>query len=192
MRDDWLESLRKESNEESLHRLWQEIRQYLHFLASRSLDRSLASKVDASDIAQHSLLEMQNDFHRFKGTTKEELKAWLERLVLHNVRDSSRKYIQSEKRNVRREKVFSDSDRDPLPAQSPSASEVYIKQESDINLAIALNRLPTSIRQLVELRFRRGLSVSQIALLMNISEYKVRSQVDQAITLLRRELTDLE
>ncbi len=192
MRDDWLELLRKENDEESLLHLWQEIRKYLRFLASRSLDRSLASKVDASDVAQLSLLELQNDFHRFKGTSKEELKAWLERLVLHNVRDCSRRYVQSEKRNVRREKVFSDSDRDPLPAKSPSASEMYIKRESDANLAIALNRLPTSIRQLVELRFRRGLSVSQIALSMNISEYKVRSEIDKAITMLRRELTDLD
>jgi RNA polymerase sigma-70 factor (subfamily 1) len=192
MSDNWLESLRKETDAQALFQLWQDIRKYLHYLASRSLDQSLASKVDASDIAQHSLIEMQCDFHRFQGNSDAELKVWLERLVLHNVKDTSRRFIQSEKRNIRREKTFHDGDRDPLTDDTQSPSDIFVREESDVRLSIALNRLPSSLRQLIEMKYRNGLSISRIAILTNSTDYKVGNQIDKAISTLRRELADLE
>ena len=78
-------------------------RNYMLLIATREVQPDLRAKVSPSDLVQETCVQAQQHFGRFRGTTKQELVAWL-RGILHNrVKKAERKFRAAAKRNVGRE-----------------------------------------------------------------------------------------
>src|SRR5436305_5046457 len=100
--DAWLAAARGGS-EEALGQALQACRFYLLLIAERELDPGVRAKGGASDLVQQTFLEAQQDFGRFGGTSGQELRVWLRRLLLNNLANFERHYRQTAKRQSDRE-----------------------------------------------------------------------------------------
>src|SRR5689334_9972806 len=78
-------------------------RAYLLHVAEHELDRGLRAKGGASDLVQQTFLEAQKDFPRFAGTSEAELLAWLRRMLLNNIANFRRQWVDTAKRAANRE-----------------------------------------------------------------------------------------
>src|SRR5262249_2943096 len=88
---------------EALGRLLEACRPYLLLVANEKMQSGLQGKVGASDVVQETFLEALRDFQRFQGSTEEELRAWLRRILLNNLADLAIHYAGTAKRDVARE-----------------------------------------------------------------------------------------
>ena len=55
----------------------EECRNYLLLIANRELGSSIQAKIGASDLVHESLLQGQQAFRRFQGTSRHDVMAWL-------------------------------------------------------------------------------------------------------------------
>lgn len=78
-------------------------RNYVRLLARSQLESGLQAKVDASDIAQQTLVEAWRDIHAFHGATTRELLAWLKQIVARNAIDAARFHKLAARRTLKRE-----------------------------------------------------------------------------------------
>ncbi len=95
----WSELLQsaREGDDSALNQIWKELRSYLLMVAHQRLDAGLKGKMDASDVVQQSLMEAHRDFSEFRGQSEGEIKAWVCKLVVHNLADAGRRFRQSQK-----------------------------------------------------------------------------------------------
>src|SRR5262249_26022430 len=101
----WLAAARAGSHE-ALGRALEICRGYLLLGAERQLGTDLRAKGGASDLVQETFLEAQRDFVQFQGTSEEELRAWLQRLLLNNLGNFARRYRATHCREVGREQAL--------------------------------------------------------------------------------------
>jgi RNA polymerase sigma-70 factor (ECF subfamily) len=154
---------------EARGRLLEAYRSYLTLLARVQLGRHVQSKVDPSDLVQEAFLEAHRDFRQFRGQTEAELRAWLRRLLVHNLANQIRRY-RTQQRDVRLEQQLAlelDQSSQALergliaPDSSPSARAA--RREEGLRLAEALERLPAEAREVLLLRHFQGLTFPAIA-----------------------------
>src|SRR6516162_1458127 len=142
----WLAAARAGSPE-ALGQVLETFRAYLLLVADRELDPEVRVKGGASDLVQDTFLEAQRDFERFQGTSAEELRAWLRRVLLNNVANFTRQFRQRAKRLVEREVPLeaggSSHERGAgLAADISSPSGQAVAREQAEALAQAMDRLP--------------------------------------------------
>jgi RNA polymerase sigma-70 factor (ECF subfamily) len=177
---------------EALGRALEACRQYLLVVADRQLDADLRSKGGASDLVQETFLEAQRDFARFRGSSPDELRAWLRQVLLNNVWAFSRRFRATGKREVGREVALLDDGGTvgigcELAGSSVSPSGVAIEHEEALALRRALERLPAEHRRVVVLRFEEGRSFEEIGRLTDRSPDAVRKVWSRAMERLRQE-----
>lgn len=174
---------------DAINRVWQSMRSYLLLIAQQGLGENLAAKVDPSDIVQGSLLEAQRDFSRFSGESEEELKAWLRRLVQHNLIDCSRRFQGAQSRDVHRERAFNGStELRMIDRRQPTASAMVLRQETQQELRQAVARLSRDQQVVIEMRHRQGLGYGEISQRLGITEEAARKRWARAIYQLRKEM----
>lgn len=182
---------------ECREQLFELCRKYLGFAARAQVESWLKVKVDASDLVQQTMLEAHRDFDRFKGGSEGELLAWLRRILLHNVADFIRHYRGTAKRQVCREVPF----RDPADtgmrggAPEPAAagetpSQHLLRQDNQLRVAEALEKLPADYQEVVLLRNLQRLPFSEVAELMGRSRPAVQMLWKRAIDKLRQVMED--
>jgi RNA polymerase sigma-70 factor, ECF subfamily len=163
----WLSEARAGSRE-ALGRALDACRGQLLWLASRLVRPELRRKSGASDLVQESLLEAQRDFARFHGASEPELRAWLQRILLNNLKNLSRRFRGSLKRDVGRE-VSLEGDGEAgrsgglLAAPRPSPSSEARRGEEAEALERAIDSLPPHYREVIISRYREGRSFEDIA-----------------------------
>ena len=161
------------------------VRDYLLLIANSGLGTRLQSKFDASDVVQYSMLDAQRGIANFQGSSEAEIRQWLKKIVIHNLTDEARKYTHTGSRNVHREVSI----HSPSVALQPSYDETpswhFRRQELDLKLMHAVQRLPWRQRFVVEARHRFGYSYSQIASQLRISEGATRKLWSRAAKQLR-------
>lgn len=177
----------------ALGRLLDECRQYLLIVAERELEGDLRAKAGASDLVQESLLEAQQAFDRFQGTTQEALLAWTRKILLRNVADFRRRYRQTERRHVRREVSLAHtaSLQDVsarLAAADTSPSGQAIRKENVESVRQAIGRLPAEYRQVIDLRHGQQLTFSDVGRAMGRSADAARMLWWRAFERLAEEL----
>src|SRR5581483_10881364 len=79
-------------------------RPYLLRIANQELDTDLQAKVAPSDLVQETCLEAQRDFRQFRGSSEQELRAWLRQVLLHNLCHLRQRFA-TERRAVTREQA---------------------------------------------------------------------------------------
>jgi RNA polymerase sigma-70 factor (ECF subfamily) len=152
----------------------QRYRNYLRVVAEARLDYRLRGQIDASDLVQQTLLQAHLAWHQYRGSSDEELVAWLRRILLrqillrqmlHLMRD-----LQREKREVRRERSLQDAIGNStqrleawLAIDQASPSQRVMQVERAVAIAQAVQSLPDAQRNAVILYYWQGLTLSQIA-----------------------------
>jgi RNA polymerase sigma-70 factor (ECF subfamily) len=188
--ENWIEGARAGSSED-LGRIAETYRAYLLLIANRELDGRLRGKVGASDLVQETLLQAQMKFDQFRGGNENELLGWL-RTILHNqLIDTSRRYLDADKRQVGRERTLTAGDNSgalPMPARAPSPRAELIGREESEALARALERLPEEYRQVILLRSWERFSFAEVGQRMNRSEAAAGKLWARAIERLQQEL----
>ena len=165
----------------ALERLFEVCRNYVAVVAQAQAESWLRAKVDASDIAQQTLLEAYRDFARFEGLTKAEWLAWLRRILARNVTDFVRQFSGTAKRQIDREVKLrqtegASSANDCFdPADSAlSPSQELLARERELMVADAMARLAPDHREVVLLRNLQQLDFEEVARRMNRSRPAVQ------------------
>ncbi len=174
----------------ALGQLCELFRGQLMEVAQRQLSADVQSKLGASDIVQQSFLEAQRDLPLFTGRTESDFRAWVRRIVEHNLLDVTRLFRSTQRRDTAREKPleFTD-DIDRIHHSQKTASSLIRRKETDEELLRAIAHLPAKNQRVVELRHRRGLSHAQIAAELGISEVASRKLWSRTVEQLREMLT---
>src|SRR5262245_60413606 len=187
----WIGEARAGSGE-ALGQALEACRAYLYLIAQKELDPDLLAKGSASDLVQETFVEAQRDFGQFRGTTDDEWRAWLRRLLLNNVANFTRRY-RTEKRQLGREVALdpggSSAERGGgLAADLPSPSGAALEHEQAERLRQALARLPEDYRQVIVLRYQEDLPFEEVARRLGRSSAAARTLWSRAIRRLRQEM----
>lgn len=179
----------REGDDVALNEIWQQLRAYLLIFADQRLDDGLKGKLDASDIVQQSLLEAHRDFDAFRGQTEGELKSWISRLVVHNLSDATRRFRQTQQRSVAKEVAWTGESELSAAKHQTSASSLVRRRETDDELQRAVATLPERSQQILELRHRMGLSHTQVAQELGMTEIAARKLWSRIVEELQERLS---
>jgi RNA polymerase sigma-70 factor (ECF subfamily) len=188
----WLVQARAGSPE-ALGQLLQACRTYLLLIARQELDADLRAKGSASDLVQETFLEAQRDFDQFRGETEAELVAWLRQLLLHNLRDFTKRFARTGKRELVREvsleEVRGNGELGLLfSSDSASPREKLVQQERAERVRRALDRLPADYRHVLLLRYTEERSFEEIGERMQRSANAARKLWLRALERMELEL----
>jgi len=176
-------------DDEAFGEICDRLTEYLLLTASSRLGGGLSAKLGASDIVQQTLLEAQQDFTDFRGTSENEFRAWLVRLVQHNLIDSTRHFQKAAKRDTSREIALGMGDvEDTCPGSPKTASSIVRRLETDDELLRAVARLTARRRRIIDLRHWQGLSFAEIGKQLEVTEAAARNLWMRAVAELRKTL----
>jgi RNA polymerase sigma-70 factor (ECF subfamily) len=147
------------------------VREYLRWVAERTLDSSLTAKLGASDVVQETLIEAHRRAPTYRGHCLAQLRAWLESILKHRIAREKR-FLRAAKRDARRETTLTpDGSRQTIdPADSgASPSGQFMRRELMDALVVAIDRLPEHYRQVVRLRHEERWTFEQIGAELNVS-----------------------
>ncbi len=179
---------------------WEEFRPYLAVLASVLIQkdemvRSLASKIDADDIVQETLLKAWQNREKFKGAAKGECLAWL-RSILSNVLVDHIRTFLSAKRNVKLE-VRINLDQTSrnleswLVARDPVTPSTRMGREEEMRLLCdAIMRLRPVAKSIILARHIEGLTLNQIAARLSKKRETVAKAWSRAVRQLHEMMAD--
>jgi len=169
-------------------------RDYLCLLARLQLSPRLQAKLDASDIVQQAILEAHQCRAQFRGQSEAEWLAWLRAILAHTLAAAGR-HFSTEGRDVGRERSLeAELQRSSsrleclLVADHTSPSERASRYEELVRLAQAMAHLPEDQRQVIELHHLKGLSVAEVAMLMDRSRPAVVGLLFRGLNRLREML----
>jgi RNA polymerase sigma-70 factor (ECF subfamily) len=143
-------------------------RPYLRLSAGRRLPRVVQKRVDASDIAQQTLIDAVRGLDDFRGRTEPEFTAWMMRLLERNLLQSLRNHTLG-KRDVRLEQNWTDESGSAqmvwhsLAGSGSSPESRVLHGETALQLAAVLDKLPADQRTAVEMRYIAHKSLQEIA-----------------------------
>jgi len=160
------------------------------------IDPRLRRDCDASDIVQTVLLRAHQGEADFRGTTREELAAWLRKILANTLSDTLRDRLR-DRRDIRRE-VDLDKALDAsslhlaacAASREPSPSSILHDKEDALGLAEALAQLPEPQRDAVTLKHLEGRSLVEVANLMGRSPASVASLLRRGLANLRELLEE--
>jgi RNA polymerase sigma-70 factor (ECF subfamily) len=184
----WLRAARA-GHGSALGQLLESFRQYLALVAQRALGKDLRGKLSGSDLVQQTFLDAQNAWPQFAGTTPAELLAWLERILLHNVADTGRRYRQRGKRRLSLEVPFADAAAGAAALVDPSTpSANAVAREEAERLGRALQRLSPLNQRVILLRNYEKRSFEDIGNHLGRSTAAAKKLWARAVVKLSREL----
>lgn len=151
----------------ALGQLLEECRQYLWAVASQKLESGVRPKVAPSDIVQETLAKAALDFPRFNGSSQNELRAWLRRILLNTLIDQYRRKAWTP--CVPLDQV-AESDAQGLmdPQLTPRRSLDQKESASQLNAALAL--LSEDHQVVIRLRHFEQCSFAEIGRRLDRSE----------------------
>jgi len=162
-------------------------RDYLLLIAGRELDTRLRSKVGSSDLVQETLWEAQQHFAHFHGTTREDLLRWVRRILLRNIANATRRYLETGKRDAARERPYGD---DPGAANGAPPDVLVLADEERAQVLGAIDRLPDDYRRVIQARSFDGLSFEEVGARLGRSAEAARRLWVRALDRLRSEMGD--
>jgi len=175
-------------------------RNYLKLLVMSQLERRLQARVSPSDVVQDTFLEANRDFSAFRGTTTNEFRAWLRKILVNNLHRVVEQHVLTKKRDVRREvsieAMANSLERSTVrleailadPNSSPSAN--VRQQEMQVLLADQLAGLPEDYREVILLRHIEALPFDEVARRMERTAGATRMLWLRAIETLRNRMQE--
>lgn len=145
--------------------------------------RSSGCPEDAADIVQEVFLRAWRSIESFRGDSG--FSTWLFRITMNLCVDHARhKHAQPQTQPIMTE----DETERPLPDTAPTPEEHLENSELGRELAAALEEISEEHRRIVLLRDVSGLSYTEIAEVLEISEGTVKSRLSRARIALRKVL----
>lgn len=184
----------RSGSNQSLGNALEVCRQYLLLVANRELDEQLRAKGGASDLVQETFYEAKRDFSRFSGSSQQEMLAWLRQILLHNVANFHRRYLETEKRDpsvevpIGQEGSSSGKYSPDLASPLKTPSHFAMKRERMAALEDAMARLPKEQREAIILRNQQHLSFEEIGEKIGKSGDAARKLWARAVDRLQQEL----
>ena len=188
----WQELIQQacDGDDVALGQIVSQVQSYLLFVANGSLNQQIRSKISASDIVQQSMLEAHQSIDRFNGSSETEIRAWLKRILIGNLVDSTRHYKKAARRNTDRE-ISIEKLAVPLAQPDSQTASWYVsRKETKEQLLEEVNRLPERQRYVVEARHRLGQSYQEIASSMEITEVAVRKLWSRGVQRLKEVMVE--
>jgi RNA polymerase sigma-70 factor (ECF subfamily) len=174
------------------HRLLGRYRGYLRRMVAARLDRRIASRVDASDVVQETLVVADRRLGDYFSQRVVPFYAWLRQIAEDRIVEAHRLHVGSQKRSVTRE------DREPeradhfsfaltrqLLADDTSPSHRLIRQEDQEQIRSSIAALPSKDREVLVMRHLEHLSTVEIASRLGISEGAVRARLVRSLVRLQ-------
>jgi RNA polymerase sigma-70 factor (ECF subfamily) len=172
-----------EGDQQALGELLESFRGYVNVIAQTLGSDRLRGRVGGSDMIQDALTEACRSFPSFRGTTVEELTAWLRQIAIRTARHTVRDNVEAGKRALDREQVIEKLS--GLAAGDTSPSGKAVRQEESERLNQALAELPQDMLEVILGRHVDGLSHAVLAQRMHRSEAAVRVLYVRAVRRLR-------
>jgi RNA polymerase sigma-70 factor (subfamily 1) len=162
----------------------------LQLIANRELPGEIRPKCAPSDVVQQTLTEAWQSLAEFRGETDAELRGWLKRILVNNIRDATRKYRDTAKRGIAREVPLLGEDAliEQLPAQDESPSACASAQEDLSLLKETLGELPPHYAEVIRLRNLEDLPFGEIGRQLSLTADSARKLWERAIRRLAKEL----
>jgi len=152
--------------------------------------RLAGNREEAEDIAQEAFLRLHRNLADFRGDSS--IATWLHRTV-------TRLAIDYLRRQKIRQRIFffrrNSQEADPLdfvPSSTPSPDEHIFAGEIGRHLEMAMQRLSAQQRVVFSLRHFEEMPLREIADLLELEEGTVKSHLHRAVSILRKELKDLQ
>lgn len=189
-------------SDEARANLFSQLRGYLSLVAERDVEPQLRPKLGASDLVQESMAVAIEKFDQFRGTSQEELYAWLSTIIKNELKQQ-RRYYHTGKRNINREQRM-DSHRpgainydcggkpETFTDQMPTPGTHAVNVEQARALAIAMSHLPEEYQSVIKLRNWERLSFRQVAIELNKTESQVTRTWYRALVCLQSELDHMD
>lgn len=145
--------------------------------------RSSGSPEDAADIVQEVFLRAWRSIESFRGDSG--FSTWLFRITMNMCVDFARhKQAQPQTQSM----VDEEENERPMPDTAPTPEEHLENRELGRELAAALEEISEEHRRIVLLRDVSGMSYTEIAEVLEISEGTVKSRLSRARIALRKVL----
>ncbi len=162
-------------------------------IANQKVPDDIRPKVAPSDLVQQSLAEAWEKFDMFRGHDEQELRAWLRRVLLNNIRDSTRAFRDTIKRNVACEVPIAptgsqDNSGQYLVSEETSPSGCAMENENLERLLAAIDELPSHYAEIIRLRNIEYLSFIEIGELIDVSQDAARKLWKRALQRLTADL----
>jgi len=174
----------RDGDELALNELFRLARKAFEDLASRRAARVQSGSARPSDIAQESVLRALHGFWKFKGTTRAEWFAWLQRIfrnhVAQSLRDSRRK-----KRGPPVRATLDDPEALEVRSAQKSPSQAAALEEDWHLLFSKLYELPDEQRDAVWLCHIKELPVSEVARRLGKTEGAIAGLLHRGLEALR-------
>jgi len=173
----------------ALGKMLESLRGELLLKASRGIGQGMATKIGPSDIVQETFLAAHRGIERFRGTTHEEWRAWLEAILVNQLANLRRACLDTKKRRGEPAANGGETALHDPPGDSRSTPSRQLQQrERDFALEAALNRLPDRYQQVIRWHHDDGLTFEAIGGRLGISGDAVRKLWARALVSLKREL----
>ncbi len=170
-------------------------RSWLVLLAGMQLGPRYRAKLDASDVAQQTLVQAFEGAKAFRGESEAEVEAWLRKILARVLAHAFRRFDGTRARDLDRERSLERSLDDSsrrigvLAVDGfPSPSAIAAQNEQALLLAEALTRLPEDYREVILLRNIEGLSHEETAVRLGRRSGATRMLWVRALSRLKREL----
>ena len=182
----------KDGDEKALNTLLTEMRRELRSRAHGKLPPEVRVREDTSDLLQDTLMESLQYLARFRGSSIEEWRVSLVRILRNNTKDTLRAQLRAVCRAARAERSLDDPNNSPglmpqLVSPDTSPSQEVAKNEELALLHAAIPKLPEQQRKAVNL-WLLSYTFQEIAEELEITESAARSLVRHAKEALRRML----
>jgi RNA polymerase sigma-70 factor, ECF subfamily len=152
----------------ALEQLFRRLYPYLLLCAREELDSDLRAQVRESDLVQQSCLEAHRDFPRFHGNDVATLVKWLEAILRSNAADLRRRFEARQRKGVGPDISLDDSQSSLAQElrqnllDSGGGVDMTGSNATDLELEMALAKLPEDYREVILLRHRDKLSFAEI------------------------------
>jgi RNA polymerase sigma-70 factor, ECF subfamily len=161
-------------------------------VAARGVETDLIAKAGASDLVQETLLGAYRDFDAFHGSSRDELLAWLRKILQNNLAVHRRRFRGTRKRQVSLEIPIGGSSGGAkwhaLRCDAMTPGALAVREEQTAALARALGRIPDDYRRVVVWHQYDQLTFEEIALRLDRSAEAVRKLWSRALIRLTEEI----
>lgn len=183
---DWV---RKFDNE-SVRELMLHYRPLLYEIATSHWNRGFQARIDPSDALQLTWTSMTQSVERTSFENRHHFAGFLMKTLNHHL-VSLHRSLYAKKRSVAREVPLSEESSGTALATAmdePNALDRLIDQELARETLHAILRLPRELQRLLRWRFRKGMTYSEIAVMIGRSEHDVRHLIDKCVKAICRDL----
>src|SRR5262245_8046139 len=179
----------KAGDEEAARLLFERHLPALRAKARAKLPRALRGKVAESDVIQDAYLAAYLALGEFEDRGDGSFAAWLRQILERKVLDEAKRFIERDKRDVRREARLATGAAVRVPAEGqPSPSAEVVAAEDRAAVLAAIEELPDDDRRVIDLVDREGLSFADVGLRMDRSADAARMLYGRALSRLAARL----